>query len=39
VVIFSGASWVVNGTDSNLNTNAQALVDKALNSLGAGMGL
>jgi len=39
VVIFSGSSWVVNGTNSNLNTNAQALVTKALNSLGTKMGL
>jgi len=39
VVIFSGSSWVVNGTNSNLNANAQALVTKALNSLGKGMGL
>jgi hypothetical protein len=39
VVIFSGSSWVVNGTNSNLNANAQALVTKALNSLGTGMGL
>src|SRR5256884_1970160 len=39
VVIFSGSSWVVNGTNSNLNANAQALVNKALNSLGTSMGL
>ena len=39
VVIFSGSSWVVNGTNSNLNANAQALVTKALNSLGTSMGL
>jgi Fungal chitosanase of glycosyl hydrolase group 75 len=39
VVIFSGSSWVVNGTNTNLNTNAQALVTKALNSLGTSMGL
>jgi hypothetical protein len=39
VVIFSGPSWVVNGTNANLNTNTQALVTKALNSLGASMGL
>jgi hypothetical protein len=37
VVIFSGASWVVNGTNANLNANAQALVQKALDSLGASM--
>jgi hypothetical protein len=39
VVIFSGSSWVVNGTNANLNSNAQAQVTKALNSLGASMGL
>ncbi|MDT7804165.1 MAG: hypothetical protein QOI78_7598 [Actinomycetota bacterium] len=39
VVIFSGSSWVVNGANSALNANAQALVQKALDSLGAGMGL
>jgi hypothetical protein len=39
VVIFSGSSWVVNGANSNLNTNAQALVTKALDSLGTSMGL
>ena len=39
VVIFSGPSWVVNGTNANLNTNAQALVTKALNTLGASLGL
>ena len=39
VVIFSGSSWVVNGSNSNLNANAQALVTKALNSLGSSMGL
>lgn len=39
VVIFSGPSWIVNGTNANLNTNAQALVTKALNSLGTSMGL
>ena len=38
VVMFSGPSWVVNGTDSQLNANAQALVQKALNTLGAAMG-
>jgi hypothetical protein len=39
-VIFNGSSWVVKGGDSTtLNTNAQALVQKALNQLGAGMGL
>jgi hypothetical protein len=39
VVIFSGSDWVVNGTNSNLNANTQALVTKALDSLGASMGL
>jgi glycosyl hydrolase group 75 (putative chitosanase) len=39
VVIFSGPSWVVNGTNSTLNNNAQAMVQKALNSLGTSMGL
>ena len=39
VVIFSGSSWVVNGTNANLNNNAQALVTNALNSLGTSMGL
>jgi len=34
VVIFSGSSWVVNGTNANLSNNAQALVQKALNTLG-----
>ena len=38
VVMFSGSSWVVNGTNSNLNANAQALVQKALDTLGASMG-
>jgi hypothetical protein len=37
VVMFSGSSWVVNGTNANLNTNTQALVQTALNSLGASM--
>jgi hypothetical protein len=39
VVIFSGSSWVVNGANANLNSNAQAQVTKALNSLGSSMGL
>ncbi|HEV2376670.1 MAG TPA: glycoside hydrolase family 75 protein [Streptosporangiaceae bacterium] len=38
VVIFSGPSWVVNGTNANLNAHAQALVTAALNSLSAGSG-
>ena len=37
VVMFSGPSWVVNGTNANLNANAQALVQKALDNLGASM--
>ena len=37
VVMFSGPSWIVNGTNSTLNTNAQALVQKALDTLGAAM--
>jgi hypothetical protein len=37
VVMFSGSSWVVNGSNANLNNNAQALVQKALNTLGAAM--
>lgn len=37
VVMFSGPSWVVNGTNANLNANAQALVQKALDTLGAAM--
>jgi hypothetical protein len=35
VAIFSGPSWVVNGTNSNLSANAQAMVQNALNTLGA----
>ncbi|WP_328685968.1 glycoside hydrolase family 75 protein [Streptomyces sp. NBC_01261] len=37
VVMFSGSKWVVNGTNTNLNTNTQALVQTALDSLGASM--
>jgi hypothetical protein len=37
VVMFSGPSWVVNGANANLNANAQALVQKALDTLGAAM--
>ncbi|MEV6008846.1 glycoside hydrolase family 75 protein [Streptomyces sp. NPDC051976] len=37
VVMFSGANWVVNGTNSNLNDNAQAMVQNALDTLGASM--
>ena len=39
VVILSGSAWVVNGTNANLNAHAQALVTKALNTLGTSMGL
>jgi len=35
VAIFSGSSWVVHGSDSTtLNNNAQALIQKALNTIG-----
>ncbi len=34
VVIFSGASWIVHGTNGTLNANAQAKVQEALNLLG-----
>ena len=34
VVIFSGSSWVVHGTNSTLKDNAQAMIQKALNTLG-----
>lgn len=37
VAIFSGPSWVVNGTNSTLNANAQAMVQNALNTLGASL--
>ncbi|WP_329173074.1 glycoside hydrolase family 75 protein [Streptomyces sp. NBC_01477] len=37
VVMFSGSSWVVNGTNANLNDNTQALVQTALDSLGASL--
>jgi hypothetical protein len=40
VVIFSGSTWVIHGTDSTtINTNAQAVVQKALNTLGSAWGL
>jgi hypothetical protein len=39
VVIFSGASWIVNGSNATLNANAQAMVQKALDSLGSSMHL
>ncbi|HEV2374829.1 MAG TPA: glycoside hydrolase family 75 protein, partial [Streptosporangiaceae bacterium] len=38
VVIFSGPSWVVNGTNATLNANAQALVTTALNNLSSNPG-
>jgi hypothetical protein len=38
VVMFSGPTWVVNGTNANLNANTQARVQEALDSLGASMG-
>jgi hypothetical protein len=34
VVIFSGPQWVVSGTNATLKDNAQAMVQKALNTLG-----
>jgi hypothetical protein len=37
VAIFSGPSWVVNGTNANLSANAQAMVQNALNTLGASL--
>jgi hypothetical protein len=39
VVIFSGSSWIVHGTNSTLNANAQAKVQTALNTLGNAWGL
>jgi glycosyl hydrolase group 75 (putative chitosanase)/carbohydrate binding protein with CBM6 domain len=36
VVMFSGSSWVVNGTNTNLNDNTQAKVQQALDTLGTG---
>jgi hypothetical protein len=39
VVIFSGAQWVVHGTNGTLSANAQALVQQALNQLGTRFGL
>jgi len=38
VVVFSGADWIVPGTNSTLNDNAQALVQKALSKLGQELG-
>jgi len=37
VVMLSGPSWVVNGTNATLNANAQAMVQTALNTLGSEM--
>jgi hypothetical protein len=34
VVVFSGAEWIVDGTNSTLNDNAQGLAQKALDELG-----
>jgi hypothetical protein len=39
VVVFSGSQWVVHGTNSTLNANAQALVQQALNQLGKSFGI
>ncbi len=39
VVIFSGSQWVVKGTNTTLQANAQALVQKALNQLGTAWGM
>jgi hypothetical protein len=39
VVVFSGPEWVVHGTNSTLDANAQALVQKALNTLGEALKL
>jgi hypothetical protein len=38
VVVFSGSDWVVHGTNSTLNANAQAVVQKALDTLGSKLG-
>jgi len=38
-VVLSGPEWVVSGTNSTLNDNTQALVQKALNTLGTALGL
>jgi Fungal chitosanase of glycosyl hydrolase group 75/Fibronectin type III domain len=38
-VVFSGSEWVVAGTNETLKDNAQALVQKALNTLGSELGL
>jgi len=38
-VVFSGPAWVLTGTNSTLNANAQALVAKALTTLATGLGL
>jgi hypothetical protein len=39
VVVFAGPDWVVHGTNDTLNDNAQALVEKALSTLGKELGL
>ena len=39
VVIISGSSWIVNGTNAQLNNNAQGMVQKALNTIGTSLGL
>ena len=39
VVIFSGPQWVVHGTNTTLEANAQALVQQALNQLGTAWGM
>jgi hypothetical protein len=38
VVVFSGPEWVVHGTNNTLNAHAQALVQKALDTLGSKLG-
>lgn len=39
VVVFSGSHWIVHGTNSTLNADAQALVQNALNTLGSALKL
>jgi hypothetical protein len=39
VVVFSGSQWVVHGTNATLDANAQAMVQKALNTLGSDFNL
>lgn len=38
-VVFSGADWVLTGTNETLNASAQALVTKALSTLATGLGV